>query len=240
MRLINRIGLAVVLIACGAHTASAGTYIFTGVFATDDQQASFNLLLDSPGILTIQTTSYANGGFAPVLSIFGSPDFGPGDPTLLAYDAGGTAPNCGIRGTNAATGACLDAVLGFDSVLNQNPLGTLPAGAYLVVLTEQSNTPNGPDLASGFAQDGQGNFTAVPGINDGPFVDPTNFSITDSPNWAVTFQNVDSASQTPEPSTLLSIVAGFAVLAGLCLRRSTPKTPRRLRPLTTAAGRIPG
>jgi hypothetical protein len=210
------------LLACGVHAACASTFSFNGVFGADDQQASFNLVLNSPGAITIQTTSYATGGFAPILSIFGVPDLGPGDPMLLGDDTGGVFPTCGIRGISVATGACLDAVLGLDSILNQNPLGTLAAGTYLVVLTEQSNTPVGTDLASGFTEDGQDNFTAVPGINNGPFVDPANWSITDSPNWAVTFQNVDYASQTPEPSTLLSILAGFGVLARLSRRQPKP------------------
>jgi hypothetical protein len=60
------------------------------------------------------------------------------------------------------TGQCLDALLGFDSVLDTNPLDTLAAGTYLVVLTEWDNTPTGPDLDGGFAQDGRGNFIRMP------------------------------------------------------------------------------
>jgi hypothetical protein len=115
------------------------------------------------------------------------------------------------------TGLCLDALLGYDSVLGTNPLGTLPAGTYLVVLTEQSNTPNGPDLDSGFSEDGQGNFTAVPGVNNGPFVDPGNPDVTDTGSFALQVENVASATAVPEPATLLSVAAGALLVA--CLRR---------------------
>jgi hypothetical protein len=201
--------------------AAAGTFTFNGSFFQDDNQASFNIVLNSPGTVTITTSSYASGGFAPVLSIFGAPYFGAGDPSLLGTNSGG-AP-CGVRPTNPDTGLCLDALLGYDSILTTNPLGTLAAGTYMVILTEQDNTPNGPDLASGFNRDGQGNFTAVPDVNDGPFVDPGNPNISDSGNWAVGFQNVDSAAQLglPEPSTVLSLLGGLVILAGIRRRRTS-------------------
>jgi hypothetical protein len=174
------------------------------------------MVLNATGTITIATSSYANGGFAPVLSIFGAPLFGLGDPSLLGTNSGGSP--CGIRHTNPTTGLCLDALLGLDAVLSTNPLGTLPAGGYLVILTEQDNTPNGPDLNSGFNRDGQSNFTAVPGVNNGPFVDPSNPSITDGASWVVQFSNVDSATQqgaTPEPSAALLLVGGLGLLAAV-------------------------
>jgi hypothetical protein len=201
-----------------ASLASATTFNFSGTFTQDDEHATFVMTLASPGAVTIATTSYANGGFAPVLSIFGAPLFAPGDPSLLGSNSGGSP--CGIRAASATTGLCLDALLGYDSVLSTNPLGSLPAGTYLVVLTEQSNTPNGPDLASGFDFDGQGNFTAVPGVNNGPFVDPSNPSITDTGNWALQFQNVSGANSVPEPSTFVAILMGFGILVTMRSRRA--------------------
>lgn len=191
--------------------ALAGTFTFNGVFTQDDQRASFAVILNSPQQVTLLTTQYANGGFAPVLSIFEAGPFGPGDPSLLATNSGG-AP-CGVRALNPATGLCLDALLGFDPVLGTDPLGTLAAGTYLVVLTEQDNVPNGPDLASGFSRDGQGNFTAVPGVNNGPFVDPSNPNITDGPGFGLTVQNVSNAVAAPEPGTLWSCLGCLGVLA---------------------------
>ena len=194
--------------------ASASTIYFSGTFTQDDNQASFLVTLNTPRAVTIQTTSYANGGFAPVLSIFGNPLFAPGDPSLLGTNSGGSP--CGVRGTNPSSGRCLDALLGNDSVLAADPLGTLPSGTYLVVLTEQANVPNGPDLAAGFAFDGQGNFTAIPGVNGGPFVDPSNPGITLTGAWALQFDNVDAAisEAVPESSTYISVLAGLGILVG--------------------------
>lgn len=199
-------------------TASANTFNFGGAFTEDDQQAAFTLVLNAPSVITIQTSSYANGGFAPVLSLFGDPLLGPGDPSLLGTNSGGSP--CGVRSTSAATGLCLDALLGFDSVLGTNQLGTLGAGTYLVILTEQDNTPNGPDLAAGFSRDGQGNFTGIPGVNPGPFVDPGNPNLTDTGTYALQLQNVSfAAPAVPEPSTLPVLLAGLGILAGLRFRR---------------------
>ena len=175
--------------------------------------------MNSPAVVTIATTSYATGGFAPVLSIFGQPLLGPGDPSLIDFNAGPGGGPCGIRGTNVTTGLCLDAVLGNDGV--SNSLGTLSAGQYLVFLTEQDNTPNGPDLAGGFNRDGQGNFTAVPGVNPGPFVDPSNPNITDTGSYAVSFQNVDNVVQTPEPASTLLLFGGLAAITAIGKRSQT-------------------
>ena len=218
MRHIGGFGLAGIFLIIGSSLASADTFNFNGSFTQDDNQASFLMILNSPQVVTIETTSYASGGFAPVLSIFGDPSFGPGDPGLLGTNSGGSP--CGVRSTNATTGLCLDALLGFDSVLSTDPLGTLAAGSYLVVLTEQDNTPNGPDLNSGFALDGQGNFTAIPGVNNGPFVDPSNPNNTDTGNFALQFQNVDSVTAVPEPSTFLLFLTGVGVCAAIRRRRT--------------------
>lgn len=217
---LNRFGFLSVLALLSAALGSANTFDFNGTFTQDDNQASFLMILNSPQIVTIQTTSYANGGFAPVLSIFGNPLFGPGDPTLLGTNSGGSP--CGVRSTNATTGLCLDALLGLDSVLSTNQLGTLAAGSYLVVLTEQSNVPNGPDLDSGFVFDGQGNFTAIPGINNGPFVDPSNPNITDTGTYALQFANVDTVQPVepvPEPATFIPLLSGLGLLVTMLRRR---------------------
>ncbi|HEV2446653.1 MAG TPA: DVUA0089 family protein, partial [Candidatus Sulfopaludibacter sp.] len=49
---------------CGSM-AFAGTFTFNGVFTQDDQRASFAVILNSPQQVTLLTTQYANGGFAP-------------------------------------------------------------------------------------------------------------------------------------------------------------------------------
>jgi hypothetical protein len=204
-----------ILLSFSGLAKATSNFNFSGTFSQDDNQAAFEITLLSPQVITIFTTSYASGGFAPVLSLFGPP--ASGDPNLFAYNDGGSP--CGTRATNPTTGVCLDALLGYDSVLSTNPLGTLAAGTYLLVLTEQLNTPNGPDLNSGFAFDGAGNFTAIPGLNDGPFVDPANSLINDTGNWALQINNVDAAVALPELSTLSMMFGALALLAGIRIFR---------------------
>ncbi len=199
--LASRLGAVLgLLLAVCSSTRAGSIFDFSGTFSEDDDHASFVITLLSPQTITILTTSYASGGFAPVLSIFGPP--AGGDPNLLGFNDGPDGGPCGSRGTNLTTGFCLDALLGLDPITSSNPLGTLAAGTYLLVLTEQENLPNGPDLNSGFDMDGTGNFTAVPGVNNGPFVDPSNPNLTDTGSWALQVENVDSAQAVPEPSTL--------------------------------------
>ncbi len=220
MSMFSRLLMVILLLAVGTGTAAAET-ILNGTFTADDDEVIFDITLSSPGTITIETTSYADGGFAPVLSIFGAPNFAPGDPSLLGYNDGPDGGPCGSRATNPTTGACLDALLGYDPDTSSNPLGTLAAGSYLVVLTEQENVPNGPDLDSGFDLQGTGNFTAIPGVNNGPFVDPTNPTITDTGDWTVEFEGVSSAeiAGTPEPATLLPMCAVLGFLGFMRLRR---------------------
>ena len=215
---LGRLGLICSCFFLFGSVASAATFMFSGVFTQDDNQAYFMMTLNSPQAVTIQTTSYATGGFAPVLSIFGDPSFGTGDPSLLGTNSGGSP--CGVRTANSTTGLCLDALLGYDSNLGTNQLGTLSAGDYLVVITEQDNVPNGPDLAAGFLSDGQGNFTAVPGVNPGPFVDPSDPSITDTGVWTIQFLNADDVTEVPELSTSVLMFAGLGVIAVVRRRRA--------------------
>jgi hypothetical protein len=230
----SRLGAVVgLLLAGGSSTRASTIFDFSGTFSEDDDQASFVITLLSPQTVTILTTSYANGGFAPVLSIFGPP--ADGDPNLLGFNDGPGGGPCGSRSINLTTGVCLDALLGFDPVTSSNPLGILGAGSYLLVLTEQENLPNGPDLNSGFDMDGLGNFTAVPGVNDGPFVDPTNPNLTDTGNWALQVENVDSAASLPEPSTLPLVFVGLGI--GVVVRHWRVRLPFASEARTTGRGK---
>jgi hypothetical protein len=187
---------------------SAGTYTFTGNFGADDDRSDFIFALSVPTTVNLYTTSYASGGFAPVLSLFDSSD------VTLGYDAGGIAPGgCGSR-VIAATGFCLDAYL----------TAILSPGSYRVVLTEYDNLPSGANLSDGFARDGQGNFTAFPPIGDA-FLDP-GFNPRSS-RYSVSIGDVDSATQTPEPGTVLTLGSGLlagALLSALRARQTKTKS----------------
>src|SRR5579863_5957200 len=88
-------------LALAAGTSPGAT--FTGAFGHDDDQLQFQFTLPSTSTVTVQTTSFASGGFAPVLSLFSQ----TGTQDELAMDSGGTAPgNCGVRSIDPVSGFC--------------------------------------------------------------------------------------------------------------------------------------
>jgi hypothetical protein len=190
---------------------SFASFIFSGSFNQDDNMLEYEFTIAATSTVTLESFSYGGngstvpaGGFAPVLSVFGLQ--GSDLLALLGTDDGGTAPSgCGprTRDTSVPGGLCLDAYL---------PLASLNPGTYLVVLTENDNTPNGPDFAGGFAEQGNGNFT---GVNQGfpgeSFLDPLGNQRT--PNFYFTISGADSAQALPEPSTVSLLIAGLGLLA---------------------------
>ena len=181
---------------------SFADFTFSGSFSADDNMLFYQFTIAATSTVTLESFGYAGngstvpaGGFAPVLSVFGVEGADP--LALLGTDDGGTAPaGCGPRLIDPVSHLCLDADL------------TLPSqapGTYLVVITENDNTPNGPDLAGGFNEQGNGNFTG------GPFLDP--FGNQRTPNFDFTISGADSAQALPEPSTVSLLIAGLGLLA---------------------------
>jgi hypothetical protein len=86
---LRRLAAAAAACCLFAGAASAAPLTFNGTFDADDARFVYNFHLDTTATMLARTTSWADGGFAPVLTLFGG--------------AGGVA-----------TGACWDAVLGAD------------------------------------------------------------------------------------------------------------------------------
>jgi hypothetical protein len=170
-------------------TAAHAAITLNGTFAQDDDMFTTSFTLAAPSAIVVRTLSFANGGFAPVVSLFDSTG------NLVTFDDGGVAPGgCGARDTDAATGFCLDAYIS----------GIFAADTYTVILTEWDNTPNGPTLADGFTEQGNGNFTGGPFLlNAGPGFQRTG-------NW--TLKIPGTAATTPEPS-LEFLTGAFLLLA---------------------------
>jgi len=213
-------GLAIgALCATLGGVASASSFSFTGTFNTDDQLQYLEFVAASPSV-TIDTLGYGGGtnaassvipagGFAPVLSLFSENGGSTFSPSNLLLDT--TFPSGSCSGnTDPGTGACLDVAL------SESALTT--GDTYLVVLTENSNSPVAPTLGDGFTQAGSGDFTGPDfGCPDGSFCDP--FGNDRTGNWAVDISGATSAqlAGVPEPETMLPLL--IASSAAVLLRR---------------------
>jgi len=195
--------LAASLVTAASHAASIS---YTGNFVQDDDLVTFGFDLASATTVTLRTWSFAGGtdaggsaipagGFAPVLSLF---DAG-GSQDLLAVDRDGGSGPCGPRAVDPSSGFCWDAYLNLD----------LAAGSYLLVLTEDDNTPNGPTFADGFFQSGQGNFTAAEfgGPPGAQFILVDGSQRTSS--WAVDLIGVAIPTPEPPPALLLLLCGAY-------------------------------
>jgi hypothetical protein len=180
----------------------------TGTFAYDDSEQYFNFSIDEAGILNVRTTSFAEGGFAPDLTLF---DTDSGD--YLTFDNGGTVGlNCGIRVVVAGEG-CLDASI--DQTL-------LNPGNYTLILTESGNAALG-DLTDGFYFDPDNNPCAPDanftnsgcldyGFAQGAFYLPDGMEQTG--NWALSASFTASA---PEPASFILLTLGLGT--GILFKR---------------------
>jgi len=179
-------------------SASASTILnFAGTFTADDQEQIFQFTVSNPlSTVSVFTTSFAAGGFIPVLSLFSS-----------------------------QTGAFETLDSGFadnsDAIIQDWP--TVPNALYTVVLTEYDNLPAGLNISDGFTEQGNGNFTSNYGP-PGPFREPFGSQLTG--DWAVTFTSLDpTLTVVPEPGAGLLAGAGVLLLLFLLRRRRTAVQP---------------
>ena len=136
-----------------SSAAFAVDFSLRGTFTQDDDVQLFDFTVGTESTITLRTYSYAGGiqaddtvvaagGFDPVLSLFN------GDGTLIAL---GDDDTSGTAREDPTTGQV------FDSLLEV----ILAAGNYTVALTQYDNFTNTTNLADGFRQAGNGNFTST-------------------------------------------------------------------------------
>ena len=192
------VSAALLLGLLAAGTAQADTFHFSGNFSVDDGLAI--LAIDAPGLvtspptaLTALTLSFAQGGFAPVLSLFDGQGF------LLQ------------AGTLA--GSCCDQRLAVDA---------LP-GHYTLVLSQQGNYPGATlaDAFSNAGQ-AHYTAPYDPLLRpNATFIDLDHSQR--SGVWALDLTVAGTAAVVPEPAAGWLLAAGLAGMAGLQSRhrRST-------------------
>ena len=185
----------------------------TGTLAADNSIYSTTLTLPTMETLTAYTTSYAGGmnldatstsggGFAPLLTLF-SVSTG----NVAALSSMGTPGNCGMAGTDSATGLCNDAYLN----------AVLGAGQYVLDLTEFPNVANG-GINDGFLAGSDANFTGTNCSGTGQFLESDVAPCVQRTNAYTLNISTSAASPVPEPATLW-FAAGALLAAGL-IRRS--------------------
>ena len=181
------------LLAVACSVAAHAGILFQGVFSQDDDVVLKQFIVSAAQDITIDTTSYANGGFDPMLSLFDSTGLLIG----LNNDGGGSVT------ADPVTGNHWDAFLFLPS---------LAPDTYTLAITQSDNGPLGPTLADGFLESGNGNFS-------GGFVDLSGSQR--QPNWSVEVIG-DVAQPTPEPSAWMLVAGGSVLLAIAGMRRVGP------------------
>lgn len=189
-------------------SAMAAEFDFSGSFSKDNDVLRFDFSLGLPGAVTLFTSSWLDGGFDPILTLWDS-----GGNQLLEQDDGS------LGGALVSNGVSYD-YGEFDSYINLN----LAAGNYIATLTQYDNFSVGTLLTDGFLRDADPAFTAAFGCSNAAFCEGSLFDSHNNPvepnrtaAWDVHFLNVDNASATtvPEPPTLMLLgVAGLFWFGG--------------------------
>lgn len=180
-----------------------------GSLARDDSVEFLTLMLSGAGFVNVTGIGYAGGtdfagnpvapgGFDTVIYLFSS----SGD-LLYQSDDGVGVP------TDPATGEALDSAF---------TTGVLAAGDYTLALAQADNYLLGFNLADGFAQAGNGNFTAGFGCTNASFCDYQGNNRTAS--WTLNVSGDTLAAVVPEPGSLALVLAAGAMVAMRRARRT--------------------
>ncbi|WP_199318395.1 DVUA0089 family protein [Leptolyngbya sp. FACHB-541] len=203
----SSVAAALTLVASVAVSvpAQAADFDFNGTFENDNDVLLFDFEVDVDSTVTVFSSSWVNGGFDPILSLF------DGTGNLVNYQDDGF-----FTGSTPSNGVDYDY-----GVWDVYFTSFLPAGSYQASLTQFANRPSGPSLPDGFLYDGASNenFTAAFGCSQGSFcgIDSTDDSRTNA--WELHFLNVaqanevEPAASVPEPASLLGLLA-ISVLGG--------------------------
>lgn len=203
LRLARLGGVALLAMAAWQPALSADVSL-SGWLAQDDSVQTFLLTLSAPGSVSVTSIGYAGGsrfngssvaagGFDSVLYLFSSTG------ALLAQSDDGI----GVP-ADPATGEALDAAF---------TTASLAAGEYLVALAQADNYLLGFNLSDGFAQTGNGSFSAAFGCSNGSFCDYQGNNRTSA--WSINFSGQTLTSVLPEPGSMALLLGAFGALVAL-------------------------
>lgn len=192
--------------------AQAADFDFSGTFEQDNDVLLFGFDVDVDSTVTIFSSSWVNGGFDPILTLFDN------DGNFINYQDDGA-----FTGSTPSNGVNYD-----HDVWDIYFTSFLPAGSYQASLTQFDNIPLGFSLSDGFLYDGAGNenFTAGFGCSQGSFCGVADIDDPRTNAWELHVLNVAQANvveppaSVPEPTSLLGLLAMGVLGAGSRLRRS--------------------
>jgi hypothetical protein len=171
--------------------AGASTFSTSGVFAADNSTYELTFSETALTNFTVATSSFATGGFLPVLTLFN-------DTSGAVIDTDGSGPEAGIRD------ASLTDILG--------------PGVYDLFLTEFPNVAVG-SLADGFLFAGDPTATGdLCGVSGGMFLNTITCTPT-SNQYALTTTTTAAVAATPEPPSALLLLLPLAGVVALNRRR---------------------
>lgn len=188
--------LALFLVFSLGTAASASDFDFNGTFSYGYDVASFKFTINESSTVTLFTSSYAQGGFDPYLTLWtGSGAYIEGND-----DDGDESIDYGYSNGNRYLIGLFDAYV----------LWELSAGDYIVTLTQFGNSANSDSLGGGFFEDNNPEF---------------DFSGRDAAfrihivNVAEAVQLGDGAAPAPVPAPATLILFGTGLLGAFGVSR---------------------
>ena len=189
-----------------ASPALALDFDFNGTFTHDNDVALNVFTVNSASTVTIFTSSWQSGGFDPILTLWNS----SGNFQHEQDDS--------IAGAGSAVSNSVSYNYGqWDSYFHY----TLAPGTYTVSVTQYRNSAAGTNLASGFQEYANPNFTFDYGWGIQPFFNGIQYANdTRTGNWAMHVIGVDleNNQNVPDASSTVALL-GLAMLALLGLKR---------------------
>lgn len=218
--------ILMLLAACCPVGHASSIFNFSGTFNWDGTFQEFSYTAPVSGEVDAFTTSFATGGFEPVLSLFDSTGSFLFDAVANygtdGYSSPTDVPPAGCDANPCDLGA-QDAYLTWDAAAGET---------YTVVLTVNPNTPSVPQGIPGVFDPTNPAASYTYAVSGATFTSDfygetpgTSFwyewGVQRTGDWAVTIQGPSGlqATQLPEPRSSLTLLGGGILLSAGLLRR---------------------